>query len=146
MKNKVINNEYGILTYGITPPKASNSEEKIRQIAAKQVERISGLDIDALIIYDVQDEGDRTDEQRPFEFESFVDPSLYANEYLKELDIPKIVYRCVGNYNKEDFTSWLNEGIDDYSVFVGTAAVDQRVKISLDEAYEKRKERQNQPL
>lgn len=146
MKDKLLAKEYGVLTYGITPPKANNSEEKIRQIAAKQIERISQLDIDALIIYDVQDESDRTNDERPFEFESFVDPSLYANEYLKELDLPKVVYRCVGNYDRDDFEQWLESGIDDYSVFVGTAASDQRVKISLDQAYDKRKASSNKPL
>lgn len=146
MKEKLLAKEYGILTYGITPPKANQTEEKIRSIAAKQVERISSLDIDALIIYDVQDESDRTKEERPFEFESFVDPSLYANDYLKELDIPKVVYRCVGNYDKLDFVDWLESGRDDYSVFVGTAAPVQQVKITLDEAYSKRNASEKQPM
>ncbi len=146
MKDKILNKEYGVLTYGITPPKASNSHEKIKKIAAKQIERISSLNIDALIVYDVQDESDRTVNERPFEFESFVDPSIYANEYLKALDIPKVVYRCVGNYDKTDFVDWLESGKDNYSVFVGTAAKDQKVKITLEEAYIKRKESSNKPL
>jgi hypothetical protein len=146
MKSKILNKEFGMLTYGITPPKSSNSDDKIRTIAAKQVERIKGLDIDALIIYDVQDESDRTENERPFEFESFLDPSVYANEYLKDIKVPKIVYRCVGNYDKTEFVDWLNSGADDYSVFVGTAARDQRVKISLNEAYEERKESDHKPL
>lgn len=146
MKEKIINKEFGVLTYGITPPKSTNSHEKIQEIAKTQIQRIQQLDIDALIIYDVQDESDRTKEDRPFDFVSFVDPSLYANEYLKELDVPKIVYRCVGNYDKEEFVTWLNSGIDDYSVFVGTAAKDQRVKITLDEAYDERKKSDKRPL
>ncbi len=139
MRDKILNREYGVLTYGITPPKATNSEEKIREIAKIQVERISKLDIDALIIYDVQDESDRTDDKRPFDFIEFVDPSLYANEYLKDLDVPKIVYRCVGNYDRDDFNEWLESGKDDYSVFVGTSSRNQKVKITLHEAYEARK-------
>lgn len=104
------------------------------------------MDIDALIIYDIQDESDRTEEERPFDFIRTVDPSVYANDYLKALDIPKIVYRCVGNYDKDDFVEWLNSGIDEYSVFVGTAAVDQRVKITLGEAYEACKSAEKRPL
>lgn len=146
MKEKILNKEFGVMTYGITPPKTTNSEEKIREIAQRQVDRISQLDIDALIIYDIQDESERTDESRPFDFISTVDPSLYANEYLKELKIPKIVYRCVGNYDKDFFVSWLESGRDDYSVFVGTASSDQNVKISLDEAYAARKNSKNKPL
>lgn len=146
MKTKILNKEFGILTYGITPPKSTNSHEKIQKIAKTQIERISHLDIDALIIYDVQDESDRTQEERPFDFVSFVDPSVYANEYLKELKIPKIVYRCVGNYDKADFVNWLNSDQDDYSVFVGTAASDQRVKITLDEAYAEHSKADTKPL
>ena len=146
MKEKIMNKEYGILTYGITPPKSTNSHEKIKAIAKTQIERISRLEIDALIIYDVQDESDRTKEERPFDFVRFVDPSVYANEYLKELDIPKIVYRCVGNYDKVDFVHWLEEDIDQYSVFVGTASRDQKVKISLGQAYEEHSKSQTKPL
>lgn len=146
MKEKILNKEYGVLTYGITPPKSTNSEEKIREIAKRQIERIKQLDIDALILYDVQDEADRTQEKRTFDFIRTVDPSLYANEYLKELDIPKVVYRCVGNYDHQEFSQWLNSGIDDYSVFVGTASSGQEVKITLDEAYATRKESAYRPL
>jgi len=146
MKKKILNKEYGILTYGITPPKKDTAEEKKRQIARTQIERISQLDIDALIVYDVQDETDRTDEKRPFDFAPFTDPSVYANDYLKDLHVPKVVYRCVGNYNKNDFINWLNSGEDEYSVFVGTAAANQEVTISLDEAYKARLQTDHKPL
>jgi hypothetical protein len=146
MKEKILNKEFGILTYGITPPKSTNSHEMIKAIAKTQIERISHLDIDALIIYDVQDESDRTKEERPFDFVSFVDPSVYANDYLKDLHVPKIVYRCVGNYDKTEFVNWLESDQDDYSVFVGTAASDQRVKITLDEAYEEHSKSHNKPI
>jgi len=146
MRDKILRKEFGVLTYGITPPKSTNTDEKIQQIANRQLERIKQLDIDALILYDVQDESDRTDEKRTFDFISTVDPSLYANTYLKVLDVPKIVYRCVGNYDHETFTNWLKSGIDKYSVFVGTASTSQQVKITLDEAYETRKNCEQQPL
>lgn len=146
MREKIMGKEFGVLTYGITPPKSTNSDEKIREIANRQIERIKQLDVDALILYDVQDESDRTDEKRTFDFIRTVDPSLYANEYLKELTIPKIVYRCVGNYDQATFTDWLSSGIDNYSVFVGTASTGQEVKITLDEAYEARKKSPEQPL
>lgn len=146
MIDKIKKREFGVLTYGITPPKVNNSEEKLRQIARRQMDRIKQMDIDALIIYDIQDENERTEEKRTFEFIQTVDPSLYANDYLKELEIPKIVYRCVGNYATEEFENWLNQGVDTYSVFVGTASKSQEVKISLDEAYAVRKKSPNQPL
>ncbi len=146
MKNKINNKEFGMLTYGITPPKAHHSHEKIQEIAARQIKRIEQLNVDALVIYDIQDESDRTDEKRIFDFIETVDPSIYANEYLKVLKMPKIVYRCVGNYDKKDFVRWLNSGEDQYSVFVGTASKSQAITISLGEAYEKAQQTENSPL
>lgn len=138
--DRIRNRESGIIFYGITPPKSNNSPEKIEEISKKHMSRIKGLDIDGLILYDIQDETDRTKEERPFDFIHTVDPSLYSQYYLKELEVPRVIYRCVGNYDEVKFTNWLKEGIDELTVFVGTAAIGQRVNISLEEAYSLRKE------
>lgn len=135
LTEKIRNNEDGILLYGITPPKANNTDDKIREIAGKQLGRISGLPIDGLIVYDIQDETARTKEERPFEFIHTVDPSYYSRHYLKSLEVPRVVYRCVGNYDAADFEAWLEENQDELTVFVGTAATQQDVKLSLAEAY-----------
>lgn len=135
LQEKIKNRASGIILYGITPPKANNSNDRVSEISRKHMDRIKGLDIDGLVVYDIQDETDRTHEERPFEFIHTVDPSLYSQEYLKELKIPRIVYRCVGNYTKESFEAWLLDGKDDISVFVGTAAAAQEVSLTLEEAY-----------
>ena len=145
MKEKVENKSFGTLTYGITPPKSHHPHKKIQEIAERQIQRIKQLDIDALVIYDIQDESDRTDEKRVFEFIETVDPSVYANQYLKELKIPKIIYRCVGNYDKADFIDWLQTAKDEYSVFVGTSSSNQDVSISLVDAYEEVKKASKPP-
>ncbi len=44
LTDKIRNREKGILLYGITPPKANNTEEKIKEIAQKHIERISKLE------------------------------------------------------------------------------------------------------
>ena len=134
LADKIRNRESGIVLYGITPPKANNSEERVEEISLKQLERIKDLTIDGLIIYDIQDETARTNEERPFEFIHTVDPALYSRHYLKALEVPKIVYRCVGNYEAESFRHWLEEDKDELTVFVGTVATDQEVKLSLEEA------------
>lgn len=139
LNDRIKNKESGIIFYGITPPKSNNTTEKVAEISKKHMARINQLDIDGLIIYDIQDETDRTKEERPFEFIHTVDPSIYSREYLNTLDIPKVVYRCVGNYSKEDFTKWLEDGQDSLTVFVGTAAPAQQINISLEEAYQLRK-------
>lgn len=138
LKEKILNKETGIITYGLTPPKAINSPEKIKEISDKQIERIKDLNIDGLVIYDIQDEKDRIEDNRPFPFIETIDPLTYSNEYLKELDLPKIIYRCVGKYTSSQFSNLIesNAGQDMFSVFVGAASRNQEVSLRLTEAYE----------
>jgi hypothetical protein len=137
LKEKIINKETGIITYGITPPKQSNTPEKLAEISQKLVERISDLDIDGLIIYDVQDEADRTSEERPFPYLQTIDPTAYSKQYLSELEVPKIIYRCVGKYSETQLSEWLtcDAEQDRFSVFVGASSSKQEVRLGLPEAY-----------
>src|SRR6267142_400813 len=99
--------ESGVLLYGITPPKAQTSAEKIIEIAQKTLHTLCSLDIDALVVYDVQDESARTTEERPFPFASALDPFEYASQYLQPLAIPKIIYRSAGGFTKDELSHWL---------------------------------------
>ncbi len=141
LKEKILNKESGIITYGLTPPKKKTSEEKIKQIAKTQINRIKDLNLDALVLYDLQDESDRIDKERPFPFLPTIDPAVYSKKYLQKLDIPKIIYRCVGKYSKEEFCNWLTAEAnkDRFSVFVGASSKDKKVKLKLDESYKLRK-------
>ena len=65
---KIKNNQSNIIVYGITPPKDSTDPERVAEIAAKQVARLQGLDLDGLVLYDIQDEASRTSVERPFPF------------------------------------------------------------------------------
>ncbi len=137
LKEKIINRKPGIITYGLTPPKAINSPEKIKEISEKQIERIKSLNIDALVIYDIQDEKDRIEDNRPFPFIETIDPLTYSNEYLQDLHIPKIIYRCVGKYTSSQFSKLIQSTAekDMFSVFVGAASRNQEVPLRLSEAY-----------
>lgn len=134
---KIKNKESGVLLYGITPPKASTAEEKISEIAARNLAALKSQDIDALVVYDVQDESERTAEVRPFPFASSLDPIEYASKYLNSLSIPKIIYRPAGKFTKEELFQWLNDlktfGL--YPVFVGLPSPDYIPKTSLNDAY-----------
>lgn len=135
LSDKIFNKEPGIMTYGITPPKRDHDYEKLLEIAQKQMERIRRIDIDALVVYDIQDEADRTKDERTFPFIETVDPGFYAKNFLSAVDLPKIVYRCVGKYTKEQLADWTNSQERMYSVFVGAASKHQPVTLSLKEAY-----------
>ena len=53
---KIKRKESGVLLYGITPPKAQTSLEKVREMVVKSLNILCSLDIDALVVYDVQEE------------------------------------------------------------------------------------------
>jgi 5,10-methylenetetrahydrofolate reductase len=137
LKDMIVNKQSGILTYGMTPPKEDNTEEKIAEIAQKQIERLKDLDIDALILYDVQEESDRIDQERPFPYTTMLDPELYSNQYLHTLEVPKIIYRCVGKYSENELTQWVRKDADEqrYTVYVGASSSQQQVKLELADAY-----------
>src|ERR1700744_471315 len=91
----------GIRLYGIAPPKLATDAERLREIAAQQVARLRSLAPDGVVVYDIQDEPGRSGQARPFPFLPIVDPEVYAYGALAELEIPKIVYRCVGAQPRE---------------------------------------------
>lgn len=136
--NKIKSGESGILTYGITPPKSETTAERIAEIADRTIARLISLDIDALIVYDVQDESARTCEERPFPFLKALDPFTFASKYLQQLDVPKIIYRPAGRFSKEELSDWLDALHTHrfYPVFVGVPAPDFPVKTTLPEAYQ----------
>src|SRR5471030_2917904 len=135
--NKIKSGESVVLLYGITPPKSETSPERIAEIAEKTIARLIPLDIDALIVYDVQDESARTSEERPFPFLNALDPFLFASKYLEDLKISKIIYRPAGKFSKEELFDWLNDLHTNnfYPVFVGVPIPDFPVKTSLQDAY-----------
>ena len=126
-----------MLLYGITPPKSETTPERVVEIAEKTLARIHNLDIDALVVYDVQDESARTSEERPFPFLSALDPFQFASQHLHTLDLPKIIYRPAGKFSKEELALWLEDlaAHKFYPVFVGVPAPDYKVKTTLQEAY-----------
>ncbi|MFN3405518.1 MAG: methylenetetrahydrofolate reductase [Cytophagaceae bacterium] len=134
---KIKNRESGIILYGLTPPKAHNPEEKILAISQKVASRLEPLGVDGLVIYDIQDESSRNNDARPFPFAATIDPLLYADNYLKDLKLPKIVYKSVGKSNTQELECWIKEVGTAYPVvFVGAPSKNEAVGIKLPEAYE----------
>ena len=136
--SRIKKRESGILLYGITPPKTHTPPEKAAEIALRTVDALRGLDLDALVVYDVQDEAERTDQERPFPFSSALDPFEYASQYLQSLEVPKIIYRPAGKFSREELRGWL-DGIRRhgfYPIFVGLPSPDYVPKTSLNEAYQ----------
>lgn len=134
---KITQQKGGILTYGLTPPKLHNSPEKLKEIAHNQINRLKKMPIDALVLYDIQDESARTSQARPFPFLPTLDPLTYSQNYLQEVKIPKIIYQCVGKYTDNQLISHIAKDGTDKNAFVlvGAAAKEQSVSLKLPEAY-----------
>lgn len=137
LKQKIAGRQAGILTYGMTPPKRTNDTAKVAEIARKQAERLKNAGIDGLVLYDVQDEADRNDQNRPFPYLSTIDPTEYSKTYLSGLNVPKIIYKVVGKQSKNELEEWIRDGAgeDRFSVFVGSSSSKQAVTMRLPEAY-----------
>lgn len=131
------NNQSNILLYGLTPPKITHTQEEIQAISQRQVERLKGAPIDGIVMYDLQDEAERTSLKRPFPFLETIDPARYVNKYLKSLKKPAIVYRTIGKYSKKDTELWLKDRNSPkvISVFVGAASKKQKVQMQMRDAY-----------
>ncbi len=140
-KDRILNRESGLIFYSFAPPKISTEETKVEAIASKQTEQLSKLDIDALILYDIQDESLRTNEERTFPYIPTIAPDDYSKKYLAELKIPRIVYKSIANHTKEMFHDWLHKNSDLESVvFVGASSQQQirHTNFSLSDAYDLR--------
>lgn len=142
LKEKILNKESGLLFYGLTPPKVNTDEERITTIANKQIERLKGVKIDGLILYDLQDESSRTNAPRPFPYLETLSPDYYSDNFLQGLDVPKIIYKSVGKYSSDNLKAWIendNKSFD-CSVFVGSPSQLEVVNLSLNEAYKIKQE------
>jgi len=146
LKERLLNGESDFLFYGLTPPKLTTDESRIREIAQRQMDRINRVNVDALILYDLQDESSRNSAPRPFPYMQTLQPDVYSNNFLSELDIPKIIYKSVGKYKPDDFTRWVANADNDISVFVGSPSREESNSLSLRDAYRIKNETNNRMI
>ena len=131
----------GVLVFSITPPRRSATEERIKEIAEVTLDRLSALDLDGLILYDIDDESDRNPEDRPFPYLPTLDAARYYADHLGGWRQPVIIYRCVGKYRERDLGEWMTGvGPEVLSVFVGPSSGGKSVHTSLRRAQELRAE------
>ena len=126
-----------ILLVGLTPPRRSASDARVKEIAAVTMDRLDGLDLDGLVLYDIDDESDRNPEERPFPYLPTMDPATFHAEYLGAWPRPAIIYRCVGKYPEDDLRAWLRTADPDRvaTVFVGSSSGDKQVYTDLPRAH-----------
>ncbi|WP_212723051.1 methylenetetrahydrofolate reductase [Nocardioides jishulii] len=143
LRQRIAERRGGIVLFGMTPPRHGTSQEAVRQVAQRTVQRLEPLDVDALVLYDIDDESDRNPAERPFPYSATLDPAHFA-EQLEGWKKPVVIYRCVGKYTPDHLGEWL--GAQDpervMTVFVGASSRDKEVAVSLAEAQELRRQLQ----
>lgn len=128
--------------FAITPPRRSTPAERLPEIARATIDRLSGLDLDGLVLYDIDDESSRNPVERPFPFSPTVDPSDYRTDHLPSWQTPVVVYRAVGKYQHDGLATWISEQDPDrtLTVLVGAASSGASAAVSLAEAQAMRAE------
>ncbi len=137
LREKIAARAPGICLYGFAPPKLATPPEQLELVAAQQVQRLRGLELDGVVVYDIQDEAERTAEPRPFPFLPTLAPQVYAEQHLAALELPKVVYRCVNGDTPASFVAWLGAPAtaSALSVLVGAPSRGASRGLSLREAY-----------
>jgi len=129
----------GVYFIGTTPPKSDTPLDKVTDIADKLLERVSDIDFDGLIVYDIQDENSRISKPRPFPFKSTHDARLYSSLLNKKANRPVITYKSVSQSSCDDFNQWANEAWDKYGVkdvvLVGSPSKNNQISLPLSSAY-----------
>jgi len=125
-----------LLLFALTPPKRATSEADAQRVADRTCERLRGLDLDALVLYDIDDESDRNPHERPFPYLPTIDPDEFRTRYLTGWDRPVVVYRSVGKYDPDELSGWLaaQDPARVSTVLVGASASDAPVRTSLSRA------------
>lgn len=124
------------LTYAVTPPNQTTSSERRRAMADAQSARVLSLPIDALLVYDLQDEAVRNAAPRPFPFVPKVDALTYAFEDLRLGALPRIVYRAVSAQGAASLSAWLDRlrAHHGMAVFVGAPSRSASASLTLPQA------------
>jgi 5,10-methylenetetrahydrofolate reductase len=129
----------GVYFIGTTPPKSDTPLDKVSEIAEKLLERVSDIDFDGLIVYDIQDENSRISKPRPFPFKSTHDTRLYSSLLNKKSNRPVITYKSVVQSSSEAFNQWADEAWKIYGVkdvvLVGSPSKSNNISLPLASAY-----------
>ncbi len=97
------------LLYGTTPPRLGTPPGEVAAAAEKLAARLAGLPLDAVVVYDIQDETGRTERPRPFPFSGTIDPRLYARLLSERSGRPAITYKALGTLDEAGWEQWLSE-------------------------------------
>jgi hypothetical protein len=97
------------LLYGTTPPRLGTLPGEVAATADKLAARLQGLPLDAVVVYDIQDETGRTQLPRPFPFVGTIDPRVYSQLLAERCGRPAITYKSLGQLDEQAWNAWLDQ-------------------------------------
>lgn len=116
LREKLLEADGFVYLYGTTPPRANASPKRVDSAIEKLSARLAQLPIDGVVVYDVQDEAERTDEPRPFPFLPTLDSRVYAQRLQAQTGHATVVYKCVADMPGTRWQTWLDETHTTYGV------------------------------
>jgi hypothetical protein len=126
---KVLNRQYGIVTFGLTPPRVTVEDDKVQALVANTIERLKAMPIDSAIIYDIHDESDRNTGgvERPFPYVETVDGEKFMSAIMPNLpeSVSCCYYRCIVKHTMDQLTDFVQRNKNQpraSCVFVGAAS------------------------
>ena len=129
----------GVYFVGTTPPRAEVAEMDMHIIADKLLQRLTSIDYDGLVVYDIQDESSRTSTPRPFPFKATYDSRIYSSVLTQKSNHPTITYKSVSARSEQEFNQWLEQAWTEYGirnvVLVGSPSSSGTIKLPLKDAY-----------
>ena len=96
LETKLLRSGGKVRLYGTTPPREGSADELIRAAAGRLAERIGRLPLDGLVVYDIQEESERTTLPRPFPFMRTIDPRAYSRLLGALTGKTVINYKAIG--------------------------------------------------
>ena len=136
LRSKLLDPAQQVLLYGTTPPRAGTAAEQVDAAADKLAARLSGLPLDGVVVYDIQDETGRTQTPRPFPYIGTVDPRRYACLLHQRLGVAPITYKALGTMDEAQWRAWLkdSQGQVQFLSIVGRPASGVRYPLPLSRA------------
>ncbi|BDI30722.1 hypothetical protein CCAX7_27730 [Capsulimonas corticalis] len=126
--------------YSATPPRADIAEDRRQSAAMRLAQRANQMRLSGVVVYDVQDEGDRTQAPRPFPFRPAVETQAYAQQLRGLVSAPLITYKCIAGMQAWEWERWLCEtvhaGVEAVSVVGLASSTAHREGITLTRALE----------
>ena len=133
VRQRIASRQGGFVLFGLTPPRRATPPDEVQRIADITLGRLTSVDVDGLVLYDIDDESDRNPGPRPFPYLPTMDPADFYADCLDAWGKPVIVYRSVGKYSEVDISDWLLEQDPErvLSVFVGAPTRERSVLTDL---------------